>query len=187
LGKGLLVVVLMALPFLGSFDDFDVLPVDLVILPYQYSIVNWELSNLPDKLVHNLVSLWPGQADLARGEVIEQAQEYFDFGLEVRGLERRLFFSEALVAVGGELGVGVQSLASEVSAIESRRNSLRAAAEEIIESEISLIVKEEGLSSWFGVFPPVDVVLSRSPHKRTADVLNHEPPIQNQNTPEPVQ
>jgi len=56
-GKGLLVVVWLALLFLGSFDEFRVLVVDLVILPYRYSVVNWELSNLPDKWVNNFGNL----------------------------------------------------------------------------------------------------------------------------------
>ena len=163
-GKGLVVVVLLGLLFLGSFDEFYVLPVDLVILPYQYSVLNWELSNLPDKWVRNLGNLWPGQSGEAREEGIELSRRFFDAGLEVRDLERRLLLAESALVNAGELGIGSGSLAHEISVMEGRRDNLRAAAEDIIESEIALIVKEEGLSSWFGVFPPVDVVFSRSPH-----------------------
>lgn len=163
-GKGLLVVVFLVFLFVGSFDEFVVLPVDLVILPYRYSVVNWELSNLSDKWVRSLVNLWPGSSGLGREEGIERTRQFFEWGLEVRGLERRLLFADASFADGGVTDARAESLAEEVYVIESGRDSLRAAAEEIIESEIALIVKEEGLSAWFGVFPPVDVVFSRSPH-----------------------
>ena len=163
-GKGFFVVILWVLLFIGSFDEFRVLPIDLVILPYRYSIVNWELSNLPDKWVNNLGNLWPGQAGLGREEGIERTRQFFESGLEVRVLERRLLLPDSSFADGVEPELSAESVAEEVNVIESSRESLRAVAEEIIESEIALIVKEEGLSAWFGVFPPVDVVFSRSPH-----------------------
>ena len=85
------------------------LPVDLVILPYQYSIVDWEFANLPDKWVRNLGNLWPGKAGLVREDAVERARQFFDSGLEIRGLERQLLFPESSLFGGESWGSMIDS------------------------------------------------------------------------------
>lgn len=149
---------------LAGFSEFNPSTIDLAVAPHQYSILDWELGHLPDKWLGKLGEAWPGGSDLSREERIAQAQEFFGLGLELAGLERQLLFPEAAGEGRPLAAVATRSLQEEIEQIKGRRRIIQADVEETIESEVSRILEGEGLVSPVGVFPPVDVVFSSSPH-----------------------
>jgi len=164
LRQGLLVVLLALLLLLAGFSEFNPSTIDLVVAPHRYSILDWELSHLPDKWLSKLGQALPGRPDLTSEERIAQAQEFFRLGLELRRLERQLLFPEAAGEGRPLAAITARSLQEEVEQIKERRRNIQADVEETIESEVSRILEQEGLASPVGVLPPVDAVFSSSPY-----------------------
>ena len=55
-------------------------------------------------------------------------------------------------------------LLDRLDSLRSQRSAMKPGVEETLESEVSAVLDQEGLSSWFGlIFPPVDVALSSPP------------------------
>ena len=78
---------------LAGGGDFRPTAVDLLIAPYKYSFVNWEVSHVPDKWLSKVrrVLTWGSGPD--RPSSIARAQEFFELGVELRRLERQAQFS----------------------------------------------------------------------------------------------
>lgn len=132
--------------------------VDWAAAPYRYSIVSWELNNLPDNWLRRAASLWPGQFILPRPQRLAQAQEFFDLGRELRRRERQQRQSTAAYRPPD-----ARELADWYRR-EQRRQQLRPAVETTVEAELSRVLAQQGITaSWGGVFPPVDVVFGGPP------------------------
>jgi hypothetical protein len=164
LRRGLLAVSLALLLLAAGFSEFNPSAIDLAVAPHKYSILDWELSNLPDKWLRKLTGVFSGAPALSREDRIAQVQEFFQLGLELDQMERELQFPETVSAGKALSATQAESLQDRIVVIEERRQRLRPGVEDTIESEVSAVLAQEGLGSKLGVFPPVDAVFSRSPH-----------------------
>ena len=114
---------------------------------------------MPDKWIHKITTSLPGGPNT--NERVAQAKEFFDLGLEVRQLEQQLLFPENKQI---SPNVAESTLTTKINHIKDIRQSLQPNVEDTIETEITRVLKQENLSSPFGVFPPVDAVFTSSPH-----------------------
>ena len=183
LKRGILVLALASMLALAGVGDFRPTAVDLLIAPYKYSFVDWEVSHLPDKWVGKARSVLTWDSGPDRGVRITRAQEFFELGEELRRLDQQIQFpwnnqtanaqphslpqnrrsSPSGQASGLPLDSGL-SLEQKIERIKERRRSLAAEVEETIEGEVTAVLATVGLTHAWGVFPPVDAVFSTSPH-----------------------
>lgn len=159
LRRVVLAVFIAGLLLLTGGGDYRPTAVDLAAAPYRYSILAWELNHLPGGWLRRLADYWPGRETLTPPERAAQAREFFALGQELRRWEQRRRL--AGVAVHPPAAQELASLAR----IDARRRELRPAAEIAVEQAISQALTEQGIvTSWGGVFPPVDVVFGGPPH-----------------------
>ncbi len=150
--------------------EFTLTPVELAVTPYRYSIVDWETSHLPDKWLRR-VNRGLGRV-FASGpsekEEVGRAREFFRLRLELNGIERELRFPELhnRAAPAHSPPDAQQARAMELrrGEILERLAALQGEVEETIESRVSRVAAAQGVDTWAGVFPPVDVVFTSSPH-----------------------
>ena len=155
--KGLVIGVLILLVLATGYKDFRPSNFDLTVDPYKYSLLRWETSHFLDKWLHKLSDLMPWTTEPSRVERHAQIREFFDLGRESRDLERQLLDSRA----GDADNLGLRT---KIAGISQRRDEIQATVEESIESEISLVLSQEGFGSRIGlIFPPVDTLFARSP------------------------
>ena len=131
--------------------------------PHLYSLVQWELSNFLDKWVHRTVSVFPWASD-SEAERVQKVEDYF-----AMTAARVTIADELASGDAGEKGGGSElasaELTAQLTALARSRERLRADVEETLESVISAVIVEEGLSSIGGlIFPPVDFLLTRPPY-----------------------
>jgi len=140
----------VALVLLGAVQGSDSFShADAAVAPYKYSLLRWEVSNFMDKWVNKFQNILPWNLEPSREIRIDQAREFFDLVAEIRELER---------------GPVNEETTRRIEALQQQRRDMQANVEETIESEISSVLVQEGLSSRIGViFPPVDTVFSDSP------------------------
>ena len=178
LRKASVIVVLSLILLFGSSGELRLSPIELAAAPYLYDILTWDVSHLPDKWLHKLRSFLPCNSR-SHQEKLGDVQEFFRLGKEIRALERELVSlrdSEELHAhsshEGGLLGSPdmthrskeVEDTLKHLDSLRSKRSSMKAGVEETLESEVSAVLVQEGLSSRIGlIFPPVDVSLSSPP------------------------
>lgn len=162
--KGFLIICLTLLVLATEDSVRHLSLVDLAVTPYQYDLVRWELAHFPDKWVYKLVEILTWNSGSTHQERIARVQEFFALGGELRALERQSLFPTAIA--GGPLSEAqAQSQREHIKRIQERRRRIHAEVEEIVESEVSAILSQEGFSSRIGlIFPPVDTVFSSSPH-----------------------
>ena len=158
--------------------DFRPTNIDLLIAPYKYSFVDWELSHVPDKWLSKARSVLTWDSGPDRESRITRVQEFFELGVELRRLAQETQFPSTVqhnslpnnqpASPSGQ-GSGVLldsglSLEQKMERIKERRRSLAAEVEETIEAEVTEVLATVGLTHAWGVFPPVDAVFSTSPH-----------------------
>ena len=157
-----LFLALLVLGFVVLSDDvLHLNPAQRAAAPYLYSLLQFEVSNLLSKWVHRVASSlpWNSQPDEARRQLVDR---YFGLGQEVTRLEAELGRAAAQSVIPlSEL----MTLESQIDRIMASRNQIRNDVEEYLESVVSAVLAEEGLSSWGGfIFPPVDFRLSAPPN-----------------------
>ena len=159
LRKGLLAGLAALLLLAAGYSDYRPSSFELTVVPYKYSVAQWEATHFLDKWAHKLWDLMPWTSEPSRQERVRQVQEYFDLGTRLRKLERQLQSSEQSGPTDE-----VRELRVELGRVKQRRKSLQTDVEETIESEINAVLAQEGFASRTGLtFPPVDTVFSRSP------------------------
>ena len=159
LRRVVLAVFIAGLLLLAGGGDYRPTAVDLAAAPYRYNILAWELNHLPGGWLRRLVARWPGRETLTEPERNAQAREFFALGQELRRWEQRRQLAGVAVHPPS-----IQELAS-LARLDARRRELRPAAEIAVEQAISQALTEQGIvTSWGGVFPPVDVVFGGPPH-----------------------
>ena len=164
---------LMLLLLAAGSREFTASAIDVVVAPYKYSVLGWELGHLPEKWLRKWEGLLSDRSQVSREDEIAHAQEFFQLGLELGQLERDLQFSE-IAAPGRALSTEqARTLQDRINAINVHRRNLEADAEDTIESEVAIVLAREGLGSRLGIFPPVDVVFSNSPHALTVSPRDH--------------
>ena len=156
MSRALLIAALTAILLWGG-RDYRPTPTDLTLAPYRFDLVSWEIANIFDKGYRQLSALLPWNAPPPRAERIALTQEFFRLSEERRRLE-----SELIAA--GPTSQPAAGLRRRIAEIQQRQNDLRPIAEQTVESEISAILKSEGLQSPIGIIlPPVDTVFTPSP------------------------
>jgi hypothetical protein len=135
---------------------------ELLVIPYRYSLLDWEVSNFLDKWVRKSWDLLPWAAEPDRETRKALVREFFSLGREMRELERRSRFPG--ISSGGMLPRGPSPPTARIEQIRERRNDILPQVEEAVEAEISAVLAAEGFASRIGlIFPPVDTVFARSP------------------------
>ena len=184
------VVLLAAVLLLLGTGDYRPGTVELAVAPYRFSIVGWELRNLPGKWLRRTPA--PGAA----------IREYFADGRRLRDIRRRIIALEAAgdaaqqpagdrvgdagqlgnrVGDAGQLGnrvgdavqLGDQvGYAEEMGGLRRERERLlerqsdrRPGVEAALEGAVADALRSLGFGGMIGggVFPPVDTVLTGSP------------------------
>ena len=185
---GLLAFFLTLLILSAACEDFRPSTIDLAVASHRYSILTWELGNLPDKWLRKLGNLWPGRAGLPQEERVAQAREFFALGQDLGQLKYQLRLAEAVKPPAGvspseatdeatdeatpkgpsdgppEALSQAQNLTGQIEEIEERRQALRPQVEALIEGELAAVLTREGITAPWGVpFPPVDAVFGGPP------------------------
>ena len=189
--RGLLAFFLTLLILSAACEDFRPSTIDLAVASHRYSILTWELGNLPDKWLRKLGNLWPGRAGLPREERVAQAREFFALGQDLGQLKYQLRLAQAVKPPAGvspseaadeaadeatpkgpsdgpqealSQAQGLTGQIEEIEEIEERRQALRPQAEALIEGELAAVLTREGITAPWGVpFPPVDAVFGGPP------------------------
>ena len=182
--RGLLAFFLTLLILSAACEDFRPSTIDLAVASHRYSILTWELGNLPDKWLRKLGNLWPGRAGLPREERVAQAREFFALGQGLGQLKYQLRLAQAVKPPAGESPSEAadeatskgpsdgpqealsqaQDLTGQIEEIEERRQALRPQVEALIEGELAAVLTREGITAPWGVpFPPVDAVFGGPP------------------------
>ena len=162
---------LLFLLYLASVGEFTPTAVELAVAPYRYSIVDWELSHLPDKWVRRLEGSLAGIVagkPRTREESLHEAQDFFQLATELQSVERKLRFPEAAhdssAPVPNPDSEDTAALTERRKAIWLQKARMQGTVEETVESYVTDAIAREGLGTWAGIMPPVDVVLTSSPH-----------------------
>jgi len=128
---------------------------------YRFSLVRWEIQNLPAKLVESLLGLESIPPSEERGAVLDR---FFELGAELDRLEGVLAQE---VALHGAQGAEVTYIEDQMKVARKDYEALAPKVEAIIEHEIERELGDEGLGfhfiSWNIIFPPVLFVFERLP------------------------
>ena len=161
----LLKITLLGVVALGllvsSGDNPYISPVQKAAAPYRYDLIGWHAKNFLSKWAHRgLRSLpWTSQSEERRRSDLD---EYFRLSGEVNRVRSEL--DRMAAERDGDVTTDLAGLEEELARLLARRSELRNDAEETLESAISAVVVEDGLSTWAGlVFPPTDVRLTNTP------------------------
>ena len=151
-------ILILFLP-LTDHDTLRISPVAKLAARYQFNLAGWEVAHLPDKWLRELKQLAFPFAEEAAEDPHDVVVEYFSLASEVRRLSSRL---DQAVASGEGDQAGLERQLREVKA---RRDALRPNTEQVLEAEVSTVLREEGIPSRIGglLFPPVDFALAQPP------------------------
>ncbi|MXZ92550.1 MAG: hypothetical protein F4W95_02445 [Chloroflexi bacterium] len=145
-------------------DDYRPNDVDRATAPYQFSVVSWELANLPDKWVRQAIGVLPGSSTDSEGSRRrEEAELYFEAGRQLAETERRLIRLEAERPALPKTAREIAQLRQIRTSLAHSLAELRGDVEETLESAVADTLQELGFGGRPGVFPPVDTVLTGSP------------------------
>ena len=161
----LLKITLLGVVALGllvsSGDNLYISPVQKAAAPYRHDLIGWHAKNFLSKWAHRgLRSLpWTSQSEERRRSDLD---EYFRLSGEVNRVRSEL--DRTAAEREGDATTDLARLEEELDRLLARRSELRNDAEETLESAISAVIVEDGLSTWAGlVFPPTDVRLTNTP------------------------
>ena len=152
-------------------NSYDYRPDDIAaaVAPYRFSIVGWELTNLPDKWARRAVAMpggWFASADdeRRRGErQLRDVELYFLVSRQMDNIERLLILMEADKPLSPEREREIADFRRDLAELRQQEAELRGGVEETLESAVADTLREQGFGAWPGVFPPVDTVLTGSP------------------------
>ena len=153
----------LAVVLLYSYD-YRPDDIDLAVAPYQFSIVGWELANLPDKWARRAVALpgaWFKGSDDER--LWREVELYFLVTEQQRNIGRLLILLEAEKPLSSETKREIAELRSDQAELRHHEAELRGSVEETLESAVANTLRDQGFGAWPGVFPPVDTALTGSP------------------------
>jgi len=147
-------------------DNFRLSPVRLVAADHLFSLVQWEITNFPQKWVHALWQLIPGKKP-SREERIRLIDEYLQLSRKVQKEEDRIegvLIRQSATRGSGSAAKEVAPTRDYLDELSAQRRRLRARAEEAVEAELSSVLAELGFKSRIGlIFPPVDLKFQEPP------------------------
>ena len=159
---GLLLVVLLLL----RADTFALTPARATASAHLFSLIQWEVTNLPSKWLHLLWNTLPGRKP-PREKRLELLQEYLALARKVQKEEDRLegvYFRRSTTLVGGATKEKAPASDEYLNELLEAKEKLRAEAEEAIEAELSAVLIDEGFGFRLGLlFPPVDLRFEEPP------------------------
>ena len=163
-------------PVAGSDRDAVTIATD----PYRFSMLVWELDHLPDKWIRRMLMI---PTALARDSGPEQrmanVHEFFAVSRSLSSAEQQLLELQARTPLTPEVMENIALLKERRGRLLARRDDLRPAVEETLETTVASTLESLGFRAWTGPFPPVDTVLSASP---TILVTSPRDRIQRQDT-----
>lgn len=149
---------LTALAFIVLLCPGDYRPtaLDRAVAPYRFSIVGWELRNLPGK--------WLPRAAANPSDI----RQYFTGVQRQREIARRIIALEAErpEAQSPRTGAIEQELADlelEQAQLRNAQSRQRPGVEKALETAVADALRSLGFGTAAGIFPPVDTVLTGSP------------------------
>jgi len=138
---------------------------------HRFSLVNWEIQNLPSKLIKSLLSLESIPPPEEREAVLNH---FFELGDELNRVEWELVQE---VALHGAQSAEVERLESQVEIVRDEYDDLAPKVEAIIEHEIEHQLRDEDLGfrfiTWRIIFPPVLFTFERPPKILIASPRDH--------------
>ena len=158
--KGVLIFVMAALILLPPRSTRVLSPAQSAARGYEYGLVGWEVSNFPDKWVHQVKEFIPGVGS-SEAEKRERLNRYLGLNDEIREVEKDL---DQAVSAAESVPGRLASLQDSLDELESERRGLRNDVEELLESTIDGVLRdlnigELGPLTW----PPVDFRLDPTP------------------------
>ena len=142
---------MLAVIILLGPGDYRPTDIDLAAAPYRFSIVGWELQNLPDK--------WLRPAAAAPDEV----GPYFAAVQREREIARRIIALESQSPRAEATNRELAGLHTEQAARRVEQSRRRAGVEQALETAVAKALRSLGFGTAAGIFPPVDTVLVGSP------------------------
>ena len=151
-------VVLVMLLIRG--DVFTLNPAQEASSKYAFDLIGWHLSNSMSKWTHLAFRAIPGQ-DISDAEKLALLDEYFRLGRAENDLRNRI---NIVASEQSPVAPEARRLQNELERVNGLRHAIRNDVEETLESELSSVVRFEGMGL-FGeaVFPPVDIRLIETP------------------------
>ena len=143
---------LAAIILLGP-GDYRPTAIDRATAPYRFSIVGWELQNLPGK--------WLPFSDARPDDI----PAYFAAVQREREIARRIIALEAQSPGPRSDAVNdaLAGLRTEQAQLRRQQSQQRAGVEKALETAVAATLRSLGFGTAAGVFPPVDTVLAGSP------------------------
>jgi len=140
---------------------------DRIASPYSFNIARWEFENLFDKWKYKVQAIFH-PSELSKAESIQLVRDYLSLAQEINSLEARIN-SEKAKEPGSEKDIDVWQ--AQLAALKTERDRAEDQIEEIIESQISRVLADEGLSATLKLggevellFPPVDFEFEERPN-----------------------
>ena len=151
-------VVLVMLLIRG--DVFTLNPAQEASSRYAFDLIGWHLSNSMSKWTHLAFRAIPGRA-ISDAERLALVDEYFRLGRAENDLKDRI---NMVVSKESPITPEARRLQAELERAHRLRHDIRNDVEETLESELSSVIRTEGMGL-FGeaVFPPVDIRLIETP------------------------
>ncbi|MCE2465324.1 MAG: hypothetical protein J4G01_04480, partial [Dehalococcoidia bacterium] len=163
LPRAVATLLLSLLLVFGSAGDLKLSALDLAILPHQHQLVYWELTHLPDKWTHKVLSYLPWRST-GEEERLENLREFFALTGQIRSLEDAILRGQQPQDNEVNGPDDPREAAESLRDARERRAGLRPGVEETLEAYISGVAGNEGLDGWLGIiFPPIDVALESPP------------------------
>jgi len=138
---------------------------------HRFSLVSWEIQNLPSKLIKSLLGLESIPPPDEREAILDH---FFELGDELNRAEWELVQE---VALQGAQSAEVERLESQVEIVRDEYDDLAPKVEAIIEHDIEHQLRDEGLGfrfiKWTVIFPPMLFVFERLPKILIASPRDH--------------
>lgn len=140
---------------------------DRIASPYSFNIARWEFENLFDKWKYKVQEVFH-PSELSEAEKVQLVRDYLSLAQEITSLEARINREKAK-GPGSEKDIDVWQ--AQLAALKTERDRVEDQVEEIIESQISGVLADEGLSTTLKLggevellFPPVDFEFEEKPN-----------------------
>ncbi|MQF64745.1 hypothetical protein FIM04_01295 [SAR202 cluster bacterium AC-409-J13_OGT_754m] len=126
---------------------------------YRWSLLKWEVANLPDKWVYKVKQLVPWYNITFSDK--DDLQRFFDVSTEISRVKALNVGGIADRGIVSATGMADTERLDEMISLQTR---LKPRIEESLETHVSEALEKEGLESNLGIlWPPVDVALERPP------------------------
>lgn len=151
-------VVLAMLPLRG--DALTLNPAQEASYRYTFDLIGWHLSNSMSKWTHLVFRVIPGRA-ISDVEKLALVDEYFTLGRAENDLKNRI---NLVASKESPTAPEARRLQEELERAHRLRRDIRNDVEETLESELSSVIRSEGMGLLGEVvFPPVDIRLIETP------------------------